>query len=182
MKFSLLLLLLFATDGPQYTADGKLQYPREYREWVFLSSGVGMTYEPAAGAARQDAPQFDNVFVNPSSYRAFMKTGAWPAGTAFMLELRKSQSHGSINKDGHFQVGLSGIEAEVKDAKGEWRFYGYPMENGKVAGPGKIFPADASCYSCHAKNTAVENTFVQFYPELMEVAQRMGTVKKEFVR
>ena len=33
------------------------------------------------------------------------------------------------------------------------------------------------CYTCHADNTAVEQTFVQFYPELMEVAKKMGTVK-----
>ena len=175
MKFLLPLLLLFAANGP-------LQYPADYREWVYLSSGVGMTYGPAAAQATPGAPLFDNVFVNPSSYRAFMKTGAWPAGTTFMLEIRKSQSHGSINKDGHFQVGLSAIEAEVKDANGEWKFYGFPMENGKAAGPGKLFPADATCYSCHAKNTAVENTFVQFYPELMQVAEQKGTVKKEFVR
>ncbi len=182
MKFSLLLLTVLALDGPQYTSDGKLQYPAEYRQWVYLSSGVGMTYGPAAAAAREGAPLFDNVFVSPSSYRAFLQDGKWPAGTAFILEIRKSESHGSINKDGHFQAGLSAIEAEVKDAKGEWKFYGFPMENGTVKGDGKLFPADASCYSCHAKNTAVENTFVQFYPVLMDVAERKGTVKKEYVR
>src|SRR5439155_26639066 len=32
-----------AADGPQYTSDGRMQYPRDYRQWVFLSSGLGMT-------------------------------------------------------------------------------------------------------------------------------------------
>lgn len=182
MKFLPLLLMLFATDGPQYTGDKQLQYPADYREWVFLSSGSGMTYGPAAAAAREGAPLFDNVFVNPSSYRAFLKDGKWPNGTEFVLEIRKSESHGSINKDGHFQVGVSAVEAEVKDTNGEWKFYGFPTEDGKVKGDGKLFKADASCYSCHAKNTAVENTFVQFYPVLMEVAERKGTVRKDYVR
>jgi hypothetical protein len=34
-------------------------------------------------------------------------------------------------------------------------------------------PFTASCYNCHAINTAVENTFVQFYPTLFEVAKKM---------
>ena len=33
----------------------------------------------------------------------------------------------------------------------------------------------------HAQNGAVDNTFVQFYPTLMEVARRMGTVRPTFV-
>ena len=31
---------------PRYTADGQLILPSDYREWVFLSSGLGMTYNP----------------------------------------------------------------------------------------------------------------------------------------
>jgi hypothetical protein len=38
-------------------------------------------------------------------------------------------------------------------------------------------PERQNCYACHSRNTAVENTFVQFYPELFEVAKKMGTVK-----
>src|SRR5947209_5496918 len=31
----------------------------------------------------------------------------------------------------------------------------------------------AACYACHRNNTAVDNTFVQFYPTLFEVAKRL---------
>ncbi len=30
--------------GPQFTADGKLVRPEGYRRWVFVSSGLGMSY------------------------------------------------------------------------------------------------------------------------------------------
>ena len=40
--------------------------------------------------------------------------------------------------------------------------------------------AVAPCVDCHSKNTAVERTFVQFYPTLLEVARRMKTVKPGF--
>ena len=78
--------------------------PSDFREWMFVTSGLGMTYNQPTGAAR--TPNFTNVYVNPSSYRAFMKTGQWPDKTMFILEIRASTSEGSINKGGHFQSNL----------------------------------------------------------------------------
>src|SRR5207248_2075556 len=104
----------FAAD-PEFTASGELQFQKDYRECRFVSSGLGMTYGPAA--ATEDAPRFDNVFVNPSAYRAFMASGRWPDKTIFVLEVRKSQSEGSINKGGHFQVETAAVETHVKDEK-----------------------------------------------------------------
>jgi acyl carrier protein phosphodiesterase len=40
--------------------------------------------------------------------------------------------------------------------------------------------AVAACVECHTNNTAVERTFVQFYPTLLEVARAKGTVKPGF--
>ena len=36
-----------APAGPQYAADNTLVRPADYREWVYLTSGLGMTYGPA---------------------------------------------------------------------------------------------------------------------------------------
>jgi hypothetical protein len=170
----LFTLLLFA--GPQYTPDAQLKFPADYREWVFLSSGSGMTYGPQA---RPGPPLFDNVFVNPESYKTFLRTGHWPDKTTFVLEIRASESHGSINNGGHFQTELTGIEAEVKDGS-IWTFYGFPLSGGAPAATAKPFPREATCYACHGKNTAVENTFVQFYPQLYEIADRKGTLNPGF--
>jgi len=168
------MLLLFV--GPQYTNDAQLKFPADYREWIFLSSGSGMTYGPQA---RPGPPLFDNVFVNPESYRAFLKTGHWPDKTTFILEIRASESHGSINNGGHFQTDITGIEAEVKDGA-NWTFYGFPLTAGTPSATAKAFPRTATCYACHGTNTAVENTFVQFYPQLYEVAERKGTINPGF--
>lgn len=166
-----------SADPIRYSDKGELLKPADFREWVFLSAGLGMNYNPqGAGAANPSRPPaFTNVYVNPSSYRAFMKTGAWPDRTMFVLEIRGSASEGSINRAGHFQTGLRAIEANVKDArlKGGWGFYNFADKQAAVA----PLPQSASCYSCHAENTAVEHTFVQFYPALMEVARQKGTVK-----
>jgi YHS domain-containing protein len=162
-------------DGPKFTAEGQLVRPNDYREWVYLSSGLGMTYGPAAEAARDGNPRFDNVFVNPASYRAFMATGKWPDKTIFVLEVRASESKASINNGGRFQGSLAGIEAEVKDEKrfpGKWAFFGF----GVSTAPARMLPTTAQCYSCHSTNGAVDNTFVQFYPTLLEVARSKGTL------
>ena len=90
------------TDRPTYTTAGELIRTDAYREWVYLSSGLGMVYGPAAAAAAGRPPMFTNVFVNPTSYRHFIKTGTWPDETMFVLEIRASASEGSINKGGHF--------------------------------------------------------------------------------
>ena len=161
-------------DGPRYNASGELLLPANYREWVFLSSGLGMNYGPLA-AKGDENPRFDNVFVSPSAYRSFLDTGRWPDKTLLLLEVRAAQSKGSINNGGHFQSDLVGIEAVVKDESrfpGKWAFFGLGR------GPsGKQIPTSADCYSCHATNGAVDNTFVQFYPTLLSVAKEKGTLK-----
>ena len=88
-------------DDPRFTGDGQLMRPDNYREWIYLSSGLGMTYGPIDSAAAPSAERFDNVFVTPLAYKAFLQTGAWPDKTMFALEVRYSATKGSINNGGH---------------------------------------------------------------------------------
>jgi hypothetical protein len=178
MKTVVALLLLVAaaqeSDQRRFSADNEMQLPENYREWIWLSSGLGMSYGP--NASRSADPPFDNVFVTPAAYRSFLKTGTWPDKTMFVLELRRSVTKGSINQGGHFQGALTAIEVEVKDEKrfpGKWAFFDF-RDGAKSARP---LPTSAACYSCHAQNGAVDNTFVQFYPTLVEVAKQKGTLK-----
>lgn len=159
---------------PRYTRSGSLILPADYREWIFLSSGLGMVYGPLAEQTHAANPSFDNVFVLPAAYRAFRKTGQWPDRTVLILEVRSSPSEGSINRGGHFQTGVKGIEAEVKDG-GQWTFFSFGSEGAE----GKPFARTAGCYSCHGQNGAVDNTFVQFYPTLLPIAREKGTLKNK---
>ena len=176
-QFIVLAAILFScvpassqdTGAPIFTASGELMLPAEYREWVFLSAGLGMTYTPGADAEK---PPFQNVFVSRDAYRAFLKAGAWPDKTTFILEIRASESKGSINQNGHFQTGISAIEAEVKQG-GQWTFYAF----GRDGTTGKPLARTERCYSCHAEKGAVDNTFVQFYPTLLPIARAKGTLK-----
>ncbi len=166
-----------ATQDIRYTADGKLEFPENFREWIFLSAGRGMTYGPSANP--DGPPQFDNVFVNPAAYRAFMTSGRWPEQSIFVLEIRKAKSEGSINKGGQFQGDTTAVEVLVKDSKRfadtrGWGFFEYDAEG---RGPVAKLPKTATCYGCHAANGAVEHTFVQFYPTLLPVAAKYKTLR-----
>lgn len=168
---------------PEYTPDGKLLRPVNYREWIYLSSGLDMTY----GATRSSGESaFDNVFVSPAAYREFQATGKWPEKTMFILEVRAASSHGSINKAGYFQSDVKAIEVEVKDSSRfpaeHWAFFGFGGESGPPASAAKAIPPGSMCHACHSKNGAVDNTFVQFYPTLHESARKNGTLKGDPLR
>jgi hypothetical protein len=148
------------TPALAYTVDGKMIQPKDYRTWIYLSTGFDMSYaEGAAGAAHT----FDNTFVNREAYDGFLKTGVWPDKTVMVLEVRGTGGENPLNKKGEFQGDTRGMEVHVKDAsKGGWAFYGF----GKDGAPAVIMAKTASCYSCHQEHGAVDTTFVQFYPML----------------
>jgi hypothetical protein len=94
----------------------------------------------------------------------------------FILEVRSSNTKGSINRGGHYQEGVVGLEAHVKDLARfptGWAFFNLGI-SGQTAKP---LPANSACQTCHVKSGAVDTTFVQFYPTLLPVATAHGTVR-----
>jgi hypothetical protein len=169
------------TTTPAYDKDGKMLPPTNYREWIYLTSGVDMSYFPKA-PGMEDHSSFDNVFVNPEAYRSFLETGTWLDKTVIVLEARTAQSKGSINQHGHFQAGgIIDMEVHVKDEKrfpGKWAFFSFDSADKN----GTLIPQAANCYSCHTAHAAVDTTFVQFYPTLLPIAQKKGTLSEAFVK
>ena len=165
-------------SGPEYTSDNKLKFPEQYREWVYLSSGFDMSYGPAMDMGHH---MFDNVFVDPQSYKKFVETGTWPDKTVMVLEARRAEGKGSINQNGNYQgEEVHGLEVHVKDEArfpGKWAFFG--SRDGKT---GELVPFSANCYSCHVDHGAVDTTFVQFYPTLMPVAKSKSTLAAGYLK
>jgi hypothetical protein len=164
-------------SGPEYTRDAQLKLPAHYREWVYLTTGFDMSYNPAMQMG--DHHMFDNVFVNPEAYKVFIETGTWPDKTMLVLEGRGAEGKGSINQKGNYQrVEIMGIEVHLKDEAqfpGKWAFFAF--DDGKTA---KMIPTSADCYSCHAAHAAVDTTFVQFYPTLLPIAKSKGTLSVSY--
>jgi len=164
---------------PEYTADAQLKLPEHYREWVYLTTGFDMSYNPAG--MEMGHHMFDNVFVNPEAYKAFVVTGTWPDKTMLVLEGRRATGKGSINQKGNYQSGETmGIEVHIKDEArfpGKWAFFGFG--DAKTA---KMIPTTAACYSCHESHAAVDTTFVQFYPTLLPIAKSKNTLAPAYLK
>ena len=161
------------SPAAQFTPDGKLVRPSGYRKWVYLSSGYGMSYSQSPNGMQM----FTNVFVTPSAYDYFVANGKWPDKTMFVLEEYASTSRGSINKHGSYQTELSGMDVEIKDESrfpDKWAYFNFSQtaRTSSAATPSKNV-----CWQCHEQSAAVEHSFVQFYPELLEIARAKGTIK-----
>jgi Cytochrome P460 len=163
-----------SSDRPQYTNSNELLKPTDYRNWVFLSSGFGMTYNPMAGGH----DMFTNVFVPQWAYREFLGSGKWPERTMFVVEERGGDTKISINQHGHYQTtDLMGIGVEVKDSSHfpeKWAYFNFDQTTKSAAANPK-----EGCFQCHDAHAAVEHSFVQFYPTLKPVAQKFGTYNAE---
>jgi hypothetical protein len=162
-----------ATSIPQFDSSGKLVRPVDFRRWVYLSSGFGMSYSQKPNGMQA----FTNVFVNPTSYDYYVANGKWPDKTIFVLEEYGSTSQGSINKHGSYQSEFMGLDVEVKDETrfpDKWAYFNF---QGEAKTADAISPAKNDCWKCHDQSAAVEHSFVQFYPELLKIARAKNTIK-----
>jgi hypothetical protein len=162
---------------PAYV-DGRLVRPADYRQWIYLTTGFDMSYNPTL---RADHHMFDNVFVDPGSWRAFQQTGTWPEGTTMVLEARGALDKGSINRQGHYQdADIMALEVHVKDSTrfaGGWAFFVFDDASREAT----MIPEKADCYACHKSHAAVDTTFVQFYPTLLPLAEARGTLSAAYL-
>ena len=154
-------------EEPRFNAANELIRPSGYRQWVFVGSSLGMSYQE--GQPRLD-PKFHNIYLKPSVYQHFQKTGGFPEGTILVMEVATAASQSSINRHGQFQDRFVGIEAAVKDSARfpeKWAYFSFIGDDGKPKETAKAFPQDA-CWSCHNEHASTDNVFTQFYPVLRQ--------------
>jgi hypothetical protein len=73
-------------------------------------------------------------------------------------------------EDGHLETGSAAIPQK-------WAYFGFGRADTAAA-----LAANSACNSCHNENAAVENTFVQFYPTLLEIATHKEALNREYVQ
>jgi hypothetical protein len=181
-----LALLCMSGAGLAAAQDGdRMAVPADYRNWTFLTSSLDLNYSSASEPGPGQMHMLDNVFVNPESYKAFLKTGSWPDKTVLVKENRIAESAGTLSKSGRFQTGVMNLEIHVKDKarfadrfSGGWAFF--VSSNGKAAGT--LMPGSANCYSCHQDHGAVDTSFVQFYPTLLGIAKDKATLSPSYLK
>jgi Cytochrome P460 len=155
-----------AFAGPTYDADGKIVIPENLDRWPTVGTTYALSYEGDGGTT------LNSVRLDPESYDAFVKTGTFPVGATFALEVRAPVEEIAPAKGGKTQGAIVGRSLHVKDEKsgpGTWTFYGY----GAGAKVGGAIPRSQACYSCHEEHAgATDTVFMQFYPTLKEARAR----------
>lgn len=152
---------------PAYDADGRLQLPEDYREWIYVGSSLGLSYSEGGGGMEM----FHHTLMEPTAYRYFRETGAFREGTMLLLSLH-GQGEGVLpQRRGRFENEVHGVEMAVKDSERferGWAYFGFGGMNG-VRHRAEAIGSD-SCNDCHSEHGAYDNVFLQFYPSLAEVA------------
>ena len=156
-------------ETPKYTADGQLIAfaPEVYREWIYVGTPLTPN-ELNDGDA--PFPEFHNVYINPTAWRAWKKTGTYPEGTVMVKELASVGAKKATSGSGFFEGEFTGLEMSIKDtkrfpaeAKG-WGYFSfghkYPLK--KQTAPNQF----VSCAQCHVLNAASDMVFSQYYPVL----------------
>ena len=163
------------SDKPVFEGKSTLLKPEGYREWIFVGSSLGLAYSPTPGQGQgRNAELYHNVYINPSSYREYARTGKFPDGTMMVLELARSDVKSEPGLQGSYQKDFVALEASVKDSsrfEGGWAYFNFTEGGGKLKAKADPFPQNA-CWSCHHVNASTDHVFIQFYPVLRAVAPK----------
>ncbi|HEU4524486.1 MAG TPA: cytochrome P460 family protein [Gemmatimonadales bacterium] len=146
---------------PRYAVDGRLLRPERVDRWVVVGASLGQGYTDAT----EDGPgMFHRVSLEPSAYEHFLDTGRFPEGTMLALTIRRPERRVPPSRTGFTEGELVALELAVKDGsrfQGGWAYFDF----GRDRDTATAIPHE-HCAACHARHAALDNVFVQFYPQL----------------
>ena len=157
--------------GPKWAADGQLELPKGYHEWVYIGSPLTPN---ALNDGKAGFPEYHNVYLQPEAYREYKKTGEFPEGTIMLKELQLTQpaeyedgSRDEVSGRGFFPGARNGIDIAVKDSKrfGEtnnWGYFNFGHHAPPYAASAAAAPAE-NCAQCHIDNATKDMVFTKFY-------------------
>ena len=168
--FVLLLALsapvVHAASPARFDADGKLELPENWREWVFIGSP---TSPNSMNNGEAYLPGFKYVYIDPESFAHWKKTGSFRTGTMIVQERLDVLEAEYMNNHALIPGRYLGLMAMVKDAerypKTIWGFFsfGSPPYGDKVHEIGSM--EEVGCAGCHYYADQ-DWVFTRFYPVL----------------
>lgn len=174
--FCLTLLIISCGESKEYTeiiyykmAGGELERPTDYRSWVFVGTP---TTPNDMNNGKAPFPEFHNVYIDPTSYDHWKKTGTWREGTILIKELISVGSKSAASGNGYFMGEFIGLEATIKSKElfpnepGNWAYFSFTNhDGGNLKDTSTPFKTN-QCNSCHDSNAQDDFVFTQYYPVL----------------
>lgn len=118
-------------SAPVFEGRDTLVRPEGYRDWILVGRS-------------------ERVFMNPTAYREYAKTGKFPEGTLMVwVATRDVQKANASHKQ-------SVLLASVKDSSrfdGGWGFFDFTALEQTVAAKAKALPESSGCRTCHRQDT-----------------------------
>lgn len=146
---------------PRYTVEGALLRPAEVERWILVGTSLGLGYSDATDAG---PGMFHRVYLEPTAYDHYLRTGRFRAGTMLALSIRQPSRRVPPSRAGWTEGAFAALELAVKDPsrfRGGWAYFDF----GRDAPAAGALPRE-TCARCHAQHAARDNVFVQFYPQL----------------
>lgn len=157
-----------------WTGANEIALPKNWREWVFLGSPLT---PHALNDGKAPFPEYHNTYINPESYAAFRKTGAFPEGTVLFKELQLTMpgenpdgSRTEVSGRGYFPGAFNGADVAVKDSKrcatsNGWCYFNFGHQPEPYLAKATAMPKE-KCASCHEANATKDMVFTKFYGAL----------------
>ncbi len=154
----------------------ELVRPTGYRSWVYVGTPVTPN---DLNAGKAPFPEMHNVYIDPSSFEYYKKTGKWREGTILVKELVSIGSKTAVSGNGYFAGEFIGLEATIKskehfpDEPGNWALFSFTNpEEGVLKQTAAAFPANM-CNACHMNSAQDDFVFTQYYP-VLRAAKNIG--------
>jgi hypothetical protein len=119
-------------SGAGLASTDTMERPEAYRDWILVRLRSA-----------------DRVYINPSSYGEYARTGIFPEGTVFVWEAGPKQSHEGPHATS------STLLASLKDStkfEGGWGFFDFGATGGALQAKVRALPESRGCRSCHRKS------------------------------
>lgn len=153
------------SDKPTYTANGALIRPEGYREWIYVgTAAVPNELNPPKAPLHE----FHPVYIHPSDFEHWKKTGTFRDGTIFVAESVSVGSTRATSGHGYFMGEYVGLEVSTKDSTrfkndpGHWAYFSFG-DTPPFAETAEKHPV-AQCNTCHRGNADDDFVFTQYYP------------------
>jgi cytochrome P460/putative zinc finger protein len=143
-------------DTTLLETEGLMRLPTDYKNWVYVGDATAADGHKKNGFTQK-------VYMNPTAYAEYKRTGRFPERTVMVLE--SSQAAGG---SGH-----TSLEASVKDRRFSegWGFFSFASSSGQLAQKAPAISDSAGCLACHRDRAATDHVFTQFYPVLKAVSE-----------
>jgi hypothetical protein len=115
---------------------------------------------------------FHETLIEPTAYEHFVETGDFREGTMLVLILHGVEEGAVPSRHGQYAAAVHGIEMAVKDrarVPEGWAYYAFG-ESPKAGAATASSNPQMNCHSCHSRNAARDNVFLQFYSLLAAAA------------